>query len=473
MTNRLDEEIRSTLGSMIAEAPEPMELDELAMQAAIATVPRQRRSPVPAIAAAFAAMVAVVGAIALLAPSSGESAGPVTTTPATPDVGAWSRIPHDEAVFGAVSGQAVMNGVTAGGPGLVAVGATGPEAAVWTSVDGLAWSRVPHNEAVLGGDSDPICGGAAMMSVAAGGPGLVAVGFDRSLYTGNSDAAVWTSADGITWSRVAHDETTFGGESDSACYGPSMSSVTAGGPGLVAVGWDGQSAAVWTSPDGIAWSRVPHDESIFGGAVGAATMNGVTLGGPGLVAVGSDGLDAAVWTSVDGITWSRVPHDEAMFGYVGVYAYDDDRTQTRAMSSVTGGGPGLVAVGSVGGDDWLGGLMAVWTSVDGITWSRVPHDERVFGSLASYEINDVTATDSGLVAVGSRNGDTHGSAVVWTSPDGITWSQHPHAETAFGGPGDQTIMSVTSTGSGLVAVGSDTGGSVGTDAAVWAGPQND
>ena len=43
-------------------------------------------------------------------------------------------------------------------------------------------------------------------------------------------------------------------------------------------------------------------------------------------------LRAAVWTSVDGITWTRVPHDEALFG---------DTT----MSSVTAGGPGLVAVG--------------------------------------------------------------------------------------------------------------------------------
>jgi hypothetical protein len=70
---------------------------------------------------------------------------------------------------------------------------------------------------------------------------------------------------------------------------------------------------------GYRWSRVPHDETVFSG-VGAFTegMKSVTAGGPGFVAVGATGgnsvgaiADAVVWTSVDGITWSRVPHDDA------------------------------------------------------------------------------------------------------------------------------------------------------------------
>jgi hypothetical protein len=205
---------------------------------------------------------------------------------------------------------------------------------------------------------------------------------------------------------------------------------------------------------------VAHDEAVFGAAQGlgnTATMNSVTVGGPGLVAVGSDGLHAAVWTSADGITWSRVARDDGAFGGL------DYCQAGPTISSVTAGGPGLVAVGS-DVDEYCGAFAAVWTSVDGITWSRVQEDGRVFGSQT---INDVIATDFGLVAVGSRDGDTHGSAVVWTSPDGIRWSQLAHDETALGGVGDQMIMSVTETGSGLVAVGSDTRGSITTHAAVW------
>jgi hypothetical protein len=184
-----------------------------------------------------------------------------------------------------------------------------------------------------------------MRSVVAGGPGLVAVGVGDT-----SVAAVWTSVDGITWSRVPHDEAVFGGEGNQE-----MNSVTAGGPGLVAVGWDGigdfssvlrdpGSAVVWTSVDGITWSRVPHDESVFGPADKRQKITSVTVGGPGLVAVGTErigqdegiGVRAAVWTSVDGITWSRVPHDEAVF----------DAELGQWMWSVTAGGPGLVAIGN-------------------------------------------------------------------------------------------------------------------------------
>ena len=74
--------------------------------------------------------------------------------------------------------------------------------------------------------------------------------------------------------------------------------MTSVGSGLVAVGNvgsdAGDDAAVWTSGDGIAWSRVPHDEAVFAGA----GMQSVTAGGPGLVAVGSDGEAAAVWVAV-------------------------------------------------------------------------------------------------------------------------------------------------------------------------------
>jgi len=93
-------------------------------------------------------------------------------------------------------------------------------------------------------------------------------------------------------------------------------------------GWRGPSA-VWTSPDGLTWTPVPHDEAIFGGG------------------------DAAVWTSPDGVTWARVTHDEAVFGGDG----------NQWMVSVVAVGPGLVAVGcDVSGGDILDGDWdaAVW-----------------------------------------------------------------------------------------------------------------
>ncbi len=387
------------------------------------------------------------------APPAGTivSTAPVVSTPTTLTesaltAGTWSRVPQDETVFGEAGG---MTSVTAGGPGLVAVGWNEEGPAVWLSVDGITWSRVPYDESVFGGED------ISMRSVTVGGPGLVAVGWDGELIADipDTDAAVWTSVDGVTWSRVPHDEGIFG-----AAF---MMSVTAGGPGLVAVGMDGPwgdgDAAVWTSVDGFTWSRVPHDEMVFGG-VDSQVIQDVTVGGPGLVAVGMDGgrgpwdnnpeSNAAVWTSVDGVTWSRVPDDDAVFSSGG----------NPVMLSVTTGGPGLVAVGA---DFWPPEhrRTAVWTSPDGTRWTRVPDDVTVRGALTS-----VTAGGPGLVAVGIDATEANG---VWTSVDGITWSRVPNDISVFGKwPG--WITDVTVGGPGLVAVGShDDDAAVHGDAAVW------
>jgi hypothetical protein len=404
--------------------------------------PNRWRGVVIAVAATI---LVVVGVVVVADGNSGNVVTDPASSPGVDDslpTNERSGVPEDQPVFGGAGKQRIFS-LSVGGPGLVAVGSVlidewdDTDAAVWTSVDGITWSRVPHDEAVFGDEGAPL-----MFDVTAGGPGLVAVGYVLSDGWDDTDAAVWTSVDGITWSRVPHDEALFGGGT--------MSSVTAGGPGLVAVGsagsWD--DAAVWTSVDGITWSRVPHDEAVFGGADNQ-TMIDVTVGGPGLVAVGADGLGlwdhsggqvAAVWTSVDGITWSRVPHDEAVFGEAN---YESDEGANQVMVSVTVGGPGLVAVGS----EWPDGA-AVWTSVDGITWSRVPHDEAVFGRAGGGWMFDVTAGASGLVAVGEA---------VWTSVDGITWSRVPDF-----GEGLISGWSVTAGGPGLVAAGD-----AGSDAAVW------
>jgi hypothetical protein len=321
----------------------------------------------------------------------------------------------DSADFG--DGAFVPWSVTAGGPGLVAVGSTGAAeqisaddvAAVWTSVDGFTWSRVSHDEAVFPQGR--------MSSVTVGGPGLVAVGSTgtpNAVFLGEADVAVWTSVDGLVWARVPHEKASLGQGT--------MNSVTAGGPGLVAVGEDKDDAAVWTSVDGFTWSRVPHDEAVFGGpdlssinygAVSPASMASVTSGGPGLVAVGQDNGDAAVWTSVDGLIWSRVPADEAVFG----------GPNRQMMLGVTVGGPGFVAVGQDGPannfvmTDYINAV--VWTSVDGIKWIRVPHDEAVFGSQGIDDrqgMNSVIAGGPGLVAVGlAENGRDEGGAAVWVT----------------------------------------------------------
>ena len=384
-----------------------------------------------------------------------EPAGPTDTTigePATEQslsTLVWSRVEPEETVFGGDGNQEAL-AVAATQTGIVAVGFENTEdfdAAVWTSPDGVVWSRVPHDEVVFGGNNTQ-----TMRSVAALGPLITAVGNDRSF--GDWDAAAWAS-DGSLWARAPFGEV-LGGEANQQ-----MDGVAATDSGFVAVGheetdedWD---TAVWTSPDGANWSRVPHDEAVFGGDGNQEALSVATTS-MGIVVVGwenKEDFDAAVWTSPDGVVWSRVPHDEAVFG--------GDDTQT--MRGVAGSASGYVAVGNDhSGGDWD---AAAWTSPDGQVWTRVPHDEAVFGGDPDQQMDSVVLTDVGFVAVGHEETDEDWDMAAWTSPDGFAWSRVPHDEAVFGGDGNQEALSVAATQTGVVAVGFEN--TEDFDAAVWVG----
>lgn len=253
------------------------------------------------------------------------------------------------------------------------------------------------------------------------------------------------------WRRVPLDSSLFGD-------GASMNDITVGGPGFVAVGGNGEElAAVWSSIDGSNWVRAPHEDALDG--PGYQTMNAVVAGGPGLVAVGVDGTDlgsvAAVWTSVDGAEWARVPNDESVFGASGV------EPPLVSMLDVVAGGPGLVAIGEEISD--LGWVAAVWTSTDGLFWTRVPHDEAVFGGPSVNHMRSVTVGGPGLVAVGEEE---EAGWVVWTSVDGLSWTKESRGESTPGGP-NEYMYSVTAGAPGLVAVGADWSGSDDAEPAVW------
>jgi hypothetical protein len=310
----------------------------------------------------------------------------------------WTRI--DDSALGGPGNQEILS-VAAGGPGLVAVGQDGPtgdeRAVVWVSADGYEWSRI--DDSALGGP-----GNQEILSVAAAGPGLVAAGHDNS--SGDRDAAVWVSADGYEWSRI-HDSA-LGGPGNQEIY-----SVAAGGPGLVAAGRDAPAgdsdAAVWVSADGYAWTRIDN-AATFGGPDRQGIYS-VTAGGPGLVAAGYDGpagdSDVAVWVSADGYEWTRI-RDMAVFGGAG----------EQESLSVTPGGPGLVAAGHdyrYGDSD-----VAVWVSADGYAWSRI-YDAATFGGPNSEGVYSVVAGGPGLVAAGyDRSWDAEAEtwntdAAVWVS----------------------------------------------------------
>lgn len=364
--------------------------------------------------------------------------------PATgPSLG-WQRVPPSPALGG--PGEQRLEAATAFGDELVAVGSSSRPDAPDADVDGAVWRSadgVEWERADAPGMDGP--GDQRVLDVTAAGPGLVAVGSD------GGSAAVWTSADGSSWMRAAPDEAVFGGPGDQVAV-----AVVAGSDGSVlAVGSDGGAgdgdAAVWRSADGAStWGRILPGGDL--GGPGSQAMADLTLAGPVFVAVGQGGAGAVAWSSLDGSTWQRVD-------------LGDGRPE-----AVTPGVAGVVAVGSVmapGGD--LDGLA--WRSDDGRSWVPVAISDGPLAE-ADQELLDVVVTapaegDPILGAVGRTNLGPGDDGAAWASADGTAWVRTPHDEDVYGGDQAQRMVALAALGDLLVAVGSSGSSPDTRDAAVW------
>lgn len=270
---------------------------------------------------------------------------------------------------------------------VVAVGRSGAEPVAWTTRDGAAWDR--HAVAVL----DPGGGPERMTAVAAGPSGFVAGGsvgpelFERH-------ARFWRSADGIAWLPVADDPVAF---ADAEVRG-----ITGFQGGFVAVGvvgsvQDPTGAVAWTSPDGVAWSRVA-DPAFDGGE--AVSVAPAPWGG--LLAVGStvDRRSAVAWISADGRSWTRAPDEDAR-KHSGGFAW---------MTDVVGIGDEAIAVGDVQG--LQRGTAVSWVTRDGLTWLKSPEAPVQEGA----EFYAITPGGAGAFAVGAFGAPDSYVPDVWITP---------------------------------------------------------
>jgi len=228
----------------------------------------------------------------------------------------WSRVVDDLEDIG------FIHGVTAGGPGWVAVGDSGVDALAWVSSDGLEWTLV-EDEDLLAGDMVA----AELREVTLGGPGLVAVG-SVGVYGGSGDtaqqAAVWISEDGIDWERLP--DGTFAGD---MVFEGVTSDVAS--DRIIALGVD---KGIWHSFDGQEWIKTEWALPLGG----PATSSGVAWDGERLVAGGED-WELSVWASLDdGLTWHRIEPDGVTFA-VDDIAHDVVLVGSRFVA--VGEAPGL------------------------------------------------------------------------------------------------------------------------------------
>jgi hypothetical protein len=370
-----------------------------------------RRQGVPRAAAVFASLfllVALLAAGLLYIGSLQNQPQRLPLLPATP--GAWERV-----VVDAGPSEGGVTSLAASPRGLLAATGEGNASRLYFSADGREWTRVPADQ------HGPV-----------GHNGAALVAMDqRFLLVGN---AVLASTDGLSWRRIADAST----NPDLSAGTPIAAAVA--GPGVVAVGSDNKA---WYSTDGIDWALAavppaPGEPALLVRSLdrtqtqGAVEMLGVAVSGRNLVAWGSstwihDDNSATfvpvLWASTDGVSWENVPVP-----------------QSTRYAIVAGGPNGFVI------ED--GG--AVWLSADGRSWERVAEDafgpsrwptlQNDDGFGVEMYLSSIAAGAAGYVAVGADGvcllACSSAETVIWTSPDGRSWSRLPSDERfARAGPG--------------------------------------
>ncbi len=310
---------------------------------------------------------------------------------------AWTQVEVPETVQ-AIPGGGGMSGVIAGGPGAISWGqvyGAGPR--IWTSIDGTSWKPATI-EAPADPDPEAMTPG-IVGSVSAGGPGYVAVGFYDRLGTGRR-AVVWTSTDGLTWSMVPHDPL-FEHALMSRVL-PWQGRLWVFGNAGIGAGGAATEPLAWSSADGVTWQS---ETLSFPNGKGLSVIEAAAdrLWGT-LYALGDDlGMEPLVLaTSTDGHAWtpSGLP-----------------LPRTSSMHVVDGALVTL-AVPASGSTSPL--APGVYRSTDGTTWEPLVTGADTVG-------NDIIDAGGTLVMVGddAKGDGACGAgchAAGWRSVDrGLTW----------------------------------------------------
>jgi len=276
-------------------------------------------------------------------------------------------------------GRLEVAAIASSGEVHIAAGAIGysglTNAAILRSTDSINWERIPHVDSLFGAGVEDFAQAKAIEDVIWTGELFVAAGWERDADR-KTDAAVWTSVDGTTWTAVAN-LGQFGG----ADLQRIEALVWADGIGIVAIGNDtlgqGSGGATWISVDGTEWERVDPDLA-FPRRSGQAGFEDIAWSGDKFVAVGRE-----IWTSSDGRVWEEV---------VGFQADFADFWDIQAVAYSTS--VGFIAAGHAG-DEADAYNEAIWRSDDGVAWELLPSPSAVDGSFNKRQIFDIAETYSG------------------------------------------------------------------------------
>jgi hypothetical protein len=372
----------------------------------------------------------------------------------------------------------------AGGAGeWAALGNTHDGTVEWTSRDVRTWTRRPLSGAFGAGDN--------VKQLVRTASGFVAAG--TVTVNDATQAVIWTSADGGSWTRLGGDP--FKPPAGGATVG--LSQVAAHGDIVVARGRvrttktvtktvkrklrkvrsTVESEAFWRSPDGgRSWEpvTVPQGQGSSGDVVDvAATQTGFFAAREASRTTGRKTKRrttayGAFFGSSDGKNWAPAGRLETG-GYSGIHLLRGTDSGLTVLVSLQGGKTAVMTSGDTKAwrhvADLPGGRMltgAALTSQGPVVTGRLDGGDAYLTMAGAGDVNLAAVPDAvhaertvdGIVADAGRIlavGSTNGRAALWTSADGSAWSRAKLP--ASSAPGQQRLVDVVHGGPGWLAVG--------------------
>lgn len=389
----------------------------------------------------------------------------------------WSALPNEGGVFGPGGGGS-MRQIVLGGPGVLAFGTTceieeGQTgeclSGVWASEDGLAWEQVEN------------LGPVDVRAVTAGGPGFVAVGstctFGPEGPPPDCAPAIWTSSEGTEWARVAHDEDLFPSclQVDEPFCQLSIDNLLVLPSGeLVASGFSAEGLTVWTSPDGLAWTRSEEPFLPFGSDLRDWWVDELIVVGPQLIATGAECREVTVAylgvSTRSNEAGSGVVVEDVVAGSAAeaagleindvIVRFDGEPVADKIGPLITSRQPGdnvtltvlregseidLEATLGESDDFFCTALLA--QSLDGAEWTSV---DGVISAEGDSFFGRFTEWARGWLSISTACDRSYNcESLLVTSQDGVAWQSRPLGDTFEG----IELSRVFSFGDGLLGIG--------------------
>ncbi len=359
---------------------------------------------------------------------SGSTATPATAVSASQAASAWVQarveqpasieaVPTNAPVFCSPCHPIVgtyIDALVKVGDGYLALGESQPPARAigWSSTDGRSWANLQDL---------PSPPNSSIQAAVVGGDQLVAAG------TSGGVAAIWRTTDGSSWTLTTLPAPPAGSTEtlDTVTY-VTGGLFVAGGYELSAT--NQRTATLWRSAGGSTWTRaqIGPSSGTGAGAVASTQVTGIAGVTGDLVAVGYEGDNrrgtGIDWSSTDGgATWRPIASPELASG--------------RPLA-VVAAGLGFVAVGESVDQT----AAAAWSSTDGSSWIAAADEPALQNEGMQMVMTAVAvAPGAGVIAAGWRTDAGNGSAVVWRSADGLSWTRLPQDDT-FSGAGLSSLI---------------------------------